>query len=58
MIKTETDDVKRIINIINQLKKANSDIEAVSSKNWRITVIDDDEMVNASALPVIKILIQ
>ena len=42
---------KRVESVVTRILEANKEIEAVSQRNWKITVINDDT-VNAMVTPV------
>ena len=47
---------KRVQCVVNRILEANKEIEAISQRNWKITVIKD-ETINAMVLPVSYIMI-
>ena len=42
---------QRVENIVTKILEANKEIEAISQRNWKVTVINDDT-INAMVTPV------
>ena len=43
---------KRVEDVITRILKSNDNIKAVSERNWKISVVDDEYTVNAWVIPV------
>ena len=43
---------RRVEDVITRILKSNEDIKAVSERNWKVSVVDDEYTVNASVIPV------
>ena len=43
---------RRVEDVITRILKSNDNIKAVSERNWKISVVDDEYTVNALVIPV------
>ncbi len=51
----ETKEVARCLNVANRLFYANKELKGVGKINWGLTIIENDNIINASAFPVLNL---
>ena len=43
---------KHVEDVVTRILKSNENIKAVSERDWKISVVDNNEIVNAMVVPV------